>query len=291
MKCKEFSVFYYNNISIMGDNKRESDFQEGLNQYYTLKDHYYKSLHKKQKKIKNDTTITASKKKDLLDGMKQKCVNCKREVGTSFSENNRIFRAVCGDVVNPCKLHIELNVGKKHHINEIINITEEIINDTKEEIIKLKMDLAYNYKSHEEIMSNFNVLKRRFIDVQKKMDNLIKIKSKKLDIANRTATTTNYENAMHQLISTINNLIKEYNRENDLQKISEIINIYNDSLREIIVNIRTNKYYINRVNIESKKEPGNITTYGTLIQNEVDDDAMFIYFDDDEKSVRKVFRN
>ena len=34
----------------MGDNKRESDFQGALNQYYILKEHYYKTLHKKQKK-------------------------------------------------------------------------------------------------------------------------------------------------------------------------------------------------------------------------------------------------
>ena len=66
----------------------------------------------------------------MLDSLKNKCVNCKREVGTSFSENNRIFKAVCGDAVNPCKLHIELQVGK-HHIDEIIDITEDIINDTK----------------------------------------------------------------------------------------------------------------------------------------------------------------
>ena len=275
----------------MGDNKREHDFQEGLAQYYVLKDHYYKSLHKKQKKIKNDTTISASKKKELLDSLKQKCVNCKREVGTTFSETNRIFKAVCGDAVNPCKLQIELQVGRKHHIDEIINTTEEIINDTKEDIIKLKLDLTYNYKTQEEITDEFNVLKQRYIELQKKLDSLINIKAKKLDIANRNEAARNYNNSMHSLITTINNLVNDYERENDLQKITEIITIYNDSLREILVNIRTNKYFINRVNVESKKEPGDIITYGTLIQHEIDDEAMYVYFDDDEKSERKVYKN
>ena len=36
----------------MGDNKRESNFQAALNQYYILKEHYYKTLHKKQKNTK-----------------------------------------------------------------------------------------------------------------------------------------------------------------------------------------------------------------------------------------------
>ena len=275
----------------MGDNKREHDFQEGLTQYYVLKEHYYKGLHKKQKKIKSDSSISVSKKNDLLESLKPKCVNCKREVGTTFSETNRIFKAVCGDAINPCKLHIELQVGRKHHIDEIIKITDEIISDTKEDIIKLKLDLTYNYKTQEEIVDEFNILKQRYIELQKKIDTLINIKAKKMDIVNRNEAASNYNNSMHTLINTINDLVKHYEREKDLQKITEIITIYNDSLREILVNIRTNKYFINRVNVESKKEPGDIITYGTLIQHEIDDEAMYIYFDDDEKSERKIYKN
>jgi len=275
----------------MEDNKRESDFQEGLTQYYILKEHYYKGLHKKQKKIKNDTSLSNTKRRELLDSLKNKCVNCKREVGTSFSENNRIFKAVCGDAVNPCKLHIELQVGKKHHIDEIIDITEDIINDTKEDIIKLKMDLTYNYKTQEEIIDDFNVLKKRYIELQKKMESLIIIKSKKLDIASRKDSIDNYTNELYKLVTIVNDLIKTYEQENDPQKITEIVNIYNDNIRETLVNIRTNKYFVNRVNVESKKEPGNITTYGTLIQKEINDENMYIYFDDEEKSERKIYRN
>ena len=275
----------------MEDNKRESDFQEGLTQYYILKEHYYKGLHKKQKKIKNDTTLSNTKRRELLDSLKNKCVNCKREVGTSFSETNRIFKAVCGDAVNPCKLHIELQVGKKHHIDEIIDITEDIINDTKEDIIKLKMDLTYNYKTQEEIIDDFNVLKKRYIELQKKMESLIIIKSKKLDISSRKDSIDNYTNELYKLVNIVNDLIKTYEQENDPQKITEIVNIYNDNIRETIVNIRTNKYFVNRVNVESKKETGNITTYGTLIQKEIDDENMYIYFDDEEKSERKIYRN
>ena len=75
---------------------------------------------------------------------------------------------MCGDAVNPCKLHIELQVGKKHHIDEIIDITEDIINDTKEDIIKLKMDLTYNYKTQEEIIDDFNVLKKDILSYRRK---------------------------------------------------------------------------------------------------------------------------
>ena len=123
------------------------------------------------------------------------------------------------------------------------------------------------------------------------MESLIIIKSKKLDIAARKDSIDNYTNELYKLISSVNDLIKTYEQENDPQKITEIVNIYNDNIRETLVNIRTNKYFVNRVNVESKKEPGNITTYGTLIQKEIDDENMYIYFDDEEKSERKIYRN
>ena len=95
------------------------------------------------------------------------------------------------------------------------------------------------------------------------MESLIIIKSKKLDIASRKDSIDNYTNELYKLVTTVNDLIKTYEQEKDPQKITEIVNIYNDNIRETLVNIRTNKYFVNRVNVESKKEPGNITTYGT----------------------------
>ena len=102
------------------EDSKEGKYYDALNTYYMLKQHYYKSLHKKQKQIKQDTDISNTKKREKLDAIKMKCVNCKREVGTSFSETNRIFKAVCGDATNPCPLNIELVVGKKEHIDDII---------------------------------------------------------------------------------------------------------------------------------------------------------------------------
>ena len=111
-----------------------------------------------------------------------------------------------------------------------------------------------------------------------------------MDIINRKNNVKTFESELYKLTSTIRNLIQEYEKQSDPQKITNIVNIYNDELRTILVDIRNNKYFVNHVNIESKKEPGNIITYGTLIQNDIDNN-MFIYFDDDEKSERKVFKN
>ena len=57
-------------------------------------------------------------------------------------------------------------------------ITDDLIDDTKEKIIKLKMDLTYNYKQQEEIIEEFNILKQQYIELQK-IETLINIKAKK----------------------------------------------------------------------------------------------------------------
>ena len=54
------------------------------------------------------------------------------------------------------------------------------------------MDLTYNYKTQEEIIDDFNVLKKDTLSYRLKMESLIIIKSKKLDIAARKDSIDNY---------------------------------------------------------------------------------------------------
>ena len=107
------------------------------------------------------------------------------------------------------------------------------------------MDLTYNYKTEEEVVEEFNSQKRSYIELQKKIDTLISIKAKKLDIANRKEALANNEKSLQDMISIIKKLIEEYESNNEPQNINEIVNIYNENLREILVNIRINKYLIN----------------------------------------------
>ena len=93
-----------------------------------------------------------------------------------------------------------------------MEITDDLINDTKEQIIKLKMDLTYNYKEQEEIIEEFNVLKQQYIELQK-IETLINVKAKKMDIVNRKNNVKTFENELYELTSTINNLIKDYEKE------------------------------------------------------------------------------
>ena len=98
-----------------------------------------------------------------------------------------------------------------------------------------------------------NLIVKEVILNYKKNSLHIIIKAKKLDIANRNEALANNEKSLQDMISIIKKLIEEYESNNEPQKITEIVNIYNENLREILVNIRTNKYFINRVNVESKR--------------------------------------
>ena len=62
-----------------------------------------------------------------------KCVNCKRpsKKGTIFSivyhpsddktDAYRTFKAICGDLADPCNLNIEINIGQRDSLDKLMN--------------------------------------------------------------------------------------------------------------------------------------------------------------------------
>ena len=96
--------------------------EKTLNEFYTLKERYNNDI----QKIKHGLTAkyginnSSQKKRDEYLKHKPKCVNCKRNVGTIFSDKDRVLKAICGDKDDPCTLNIEIFMGKKEHIDDII---------------------------------------------------------------------------------------------------------------------------------------------------------------------------
>lgn len=250
-------------------------FQKKFNEYYRLKDLYYTQLKNSQKKIK-DKNIPDDKKKEEIKALKIKCVNCGRKGGTIFSENNRTIKAICGVSPDPCNLNIEIFIGKKEKISDIIEELELLIEEIKEQIIKLKLDLVYNYKSQEEIVSEFSDLKKKYINLQKLLDSLIEKKQKIFDTERKNLVSKELNKQLDGIINMIQTKIQNYKETNDTTLITETITIYNETLSEIISNISQNKYenqYIEKLD-----------NYYKLVQNEISYDRNFISLLTEEKS-------
>jgi hypothetical protein len=107
--------------------------EDAVNEYYRLKNVYETSYYEKyiapivkaSKKSKREKRVEFSKLP------KAECVNCKRNVGTTFSIGeksfNRVFSAKCGDSVDPCPLNINIVNGKYNTFaTEIVRYDDDI---------------------------------------------------------------------------------------------------------------------------------------------------------------------
>ena len=76
-----------------------------------------------------------------------RCVNCKRPVGSLFSNTydekdfTRVLKAICGDLQNPCPLNIVINTGYFELIPNSIETDEKDIEKAKVSVIKDKNNL------------------------------------------------------------------------------------------------------------------------------------------------------
>ena len=70
-----------------------------IKNYFKLKEKYEKGIFKKKCKnlILLNSVYTTEEKKFRINLIENKCVNCGKEGGTIFSNNNRVLRAVCGN--------------------------------------------------------------------------------------------------------------------------------------------------------------------------------------------------
>ena len=113
---------------------------DAIFEYFKLKEKFENDMNINKRKIINNPTLSNREKRSEYMKLMPKCVNCKRPSrrGSIFSityhpaddkiDEHRVFKAVCGDLADPCNLHIEVNVGIKNPLDEELNkMRDEII--------------------------------------------------------------------------------------------------------------------------------------------------------------------
>ena len=87
-------------------------FNEALNRYYILKSKYELTINKEVVKLIKNKILTKTAKQEKFKQLKKKCIICGKEGGTIFNQEGNILIAKCGNLVNPCKLDIQLQKAK-----------------------------------------------------------------------------------------------------------------------------------------------------------------------------------
>ena len=138
-------------------NVSKADYVDALNEYYGYKHKYDSKFEEDKNAVKNSDTLTMQQKRAKIMRIKrnQKCVACGQSGGTHFTNEDGVLRAQCGNRSQPCSLHIEIVKGRFMNLEALANASLHNADVLKDQIIKTKLDLLFNYTTEEEALRQF----------------------------------------------------------------------------------------------------------------------------------------
>jgi hypothetical protein len=235
-----------------------SEFYEALEQYYKLKSMYENNYEKDKIKIIRDQTKSWREKRTEFQKWKPKCINCKRPVGTRFSqkyEQNEaatFFRAVCGSLSEPCNLNIELKSTQSELYPEIINRLEKDIQNSKMEIIQNKNKLIFNYINQEQAVEIFDNLKDTIQDTTDILAFYLEEYIHIIDNKEKSDKLKEDIEKSYIMIKDMNELIKKFEQsQTNIKIIQDVTSIYINQLMPLLQTILQTKYSKNSVEFNS----------------------------------------
>ena len=147
----------------------------------------------------------------------------------------------------PCKLNISINRKNKHYVNSLVESEKLLdeINKLKDNIIKIKLELLFNYISDDEMVTKFNKIKS---DLTNKINLYEMISShilKEQGDLEKKDEIKELEKQISELKNSIKVLGKQYKEDEEEDKtkiIREIIEIYINELEPKLKEIMEKKY-------------------------------------------------
>ena len=125
-----------------------------IKDYYTLKKKYEKKITDAKNKIRNSKDLSSKDKKLRVKQIKKTCINCGNPGMTIFKSDNNSLIAMCG-CKTPCALNINIDRGKYTNIRNTEQEIQNEIRGIKLSIMRLKLDLLFNYSDENTILNEF----------------------------------------------------------------------------------------------------------------------------------------
>ena len=139
----------------------KAEYVDALNEYYGYKHRYDQRFEEDKNAVKHSDLLTLSQKRAKIMRIKRnrKCVSCGQSGGTHFTNEDGVLRAQCGNRSQPCSLRMEIVKGKFMNLEELANQSLMTADILKDQIIKTKLDLLFNYSTEEEALRQFEELR------------------------------------------------------------------------------------------------------------------------------------
>ena len=148
-------------------------YYKDLQNYYKLKNNYQALKQKKINELMGSYGKDSDVKKKNFAKFRSKCINCKQDGGTLFTETSDLLRATCGNSVQPCKLDLAIKRKKFVHITEKMGYVKQDLEKYKKNIITTKLDFLFNYIEEEKAIEIFELLKQQLNNSQENYLNLL----------------------------------------------------------------------------------------------------------------------
>lgn len=227
----------------------EEKINSAVNKYYALKMKYQSEINSLKKKI-NIGLNSNREKRNAFVRLKIKCINCRRPVKTIFQTiynektGSRSLIAKCGDVVSPCGLKININVGYCEMLTDSIPLYENMLSNIKNDIIKEKNNTLFGYTTNEQAISNFNKMKDDVTEFTETLETYYYLYLNKMP---KKEYIANLQYKVYEFINAIKKQVEANNPEN-------AIDIYLSDLNPILSKLMKLKYHMNMVEFDEKKE-------------------------------------
>jgi hypothetical protein len=246
--------------------EKEAVYKDALNKYYRLKTEYEENINKEKRKISSKKHTSVREKRIEFTKLKPKCVNCKRSVGSVFSNksdgDNRRLLAMCGDRTSPCPLNIEIYLGNINDLTELMKDDEKEISKLKKEIIIHKNDVLFGYITSEDAVAKFDNIKESINESMKSREYLTTLYLNIIDNPEKRETMKRLQTELYNDIDNIKKMMTEYEKSQNVQYVHDAVELYVNNILSKNEEMLLNKYTYCNIEVEST----NYENIYTLIQ-------------------------
>jgi len=222
--------------------------------YYSFKEKYNTALEKRRQRLINDPIInwkslSSQQKAKRLAIIKPACIVCKQDGGSIFTETDGKLKAICGNISQPCGFHIEVIRGKYISLETLMNESLEEVRATKDEIIRMKLDLLFRFINEDELLKQFDAVQHKLQEQQKMY---AEFRSYYLSVTDNDDIRQDTD-TLTRVISEKVAQIKEYMTEfrdsgwKNRSIIDDILVLYQQDIEPAYMKLRETKYIYSQV--------------------------------------------
>jgi len=241
---------------------------DAIHGYYSFKEKYNSALEKRRQRLINDPVInwkslSAQQKAKRLAIIKPACIVCKQEGGSIFTETDGKLKAICGNISQPCGFHIEVSRGKYISLERLMTESLEEVRATKDEIIRMKLDLLFQFISEDELLEQFDAVQHK---LQEQLKMYTEFRTHYLSVTDNDDAQKDMltqTRVISERVAQIKEFMTEF-KESEWKNrsiIDDILVLYQQDIEPAFMKLRETKYVYSQVETTENAEGALVQMY------------------------------